>query len=195
VKIVHGNLLEAEADVIVNPANSFLRHGGGLAKIIADAATAISAPPAEGGIYHTAYRTERYFAESEAADHWRREQADHPNIPTGGVGVTSAGALPFKSINHAVGPIWGGGSYCEDTLLARAHIDAFEMCCERGWKSVAVPAISCGIFGFPVERAARVAVLCADAYDDVLDITFCLFSQEHYDAYMAAAKEKGLSVA
>lgn len=184
MRIVQTDILTVEADAIVNPANSFLRHGGGLAKVIADAA----APPASLS-FHEPTKSQ---ADIDFARNWREEQVYHPNIPTGGVGVTSAGALPYKGIIHAVGPIWGGGGYHEESLLARTHLDAFEMCIEKNWKSVVVPAISCGIFGFPVERASRVAVLCADAYDDVLDITFALFSQEHYDAYIAAAAEKGL---
>lgn len=190
MKIIQTDILTVEADAIVNPANSFLRHGGGLAKVIADAAAPAEKNP--GMDEREWYSQERRSAASWL---WLGEQSKHPNIPTGGVGVTSAGALPFKAIIHAVGPIWGGGSYCEEHLLFAAHRNAFDRVLELGMRSVVVPAISCGIFGYPVDRAARIAVLCADAYDDVLDITFALFSDEHYAAYMAAAVEKGIVVA
>ncbi len=180
VSIVQGSILDFQGDAIINPANSFLRHGGGLAKVIADAAAGWP----EGSPYWTEDE-----AEQQAAAHvWRLEQENHPNIPTGGIGVTSAGALDYAAIIHAVGPIWGGGGFHEDSLLGRAHIEAFDYALERDW-SVAAPAISCGIFGFPVERAAKIAMFAAKSYSNLGgDITFYLFEDAHYAAYEDAYK-------
>lgn len=148
--IVNGSIFDADVEAIVNPANSFLRHGGGLARAIADAATAV--PHAEDVPEHT------YFYAAGRAAAWQDEQEQHPAIPTGGAGWTSAGALPYKGIVHAVGPIWQDGSLYESALLACAYRSAAAVAAAKGCRSAAFPAISCGIFGFPVDLAAQIAV-------------------------------------
>jgi O-acetyl-ADP-ribose deacetylase (regulator of RNase III) len=158
IEIRSGSILDFEGDAIVNPANGFLRHGAGLAKIIANAAQA---------------------GEGEGARAWRAEQASTPTIATGNVAVTGAGNLPYKGVIHAVGPVWNGGAFCEDTLLWSAHVEAVAAAIVREWDSIAFPAISCGLFGFPVERAAPIAisgVLAASLFD--VDVTFYPFGYE-----------------
>lgn len=175
MNIIQGSILDFDGDAIVNPANSFLRHGAGLAKVIANAA----APKGARGT--TA---------------WWREQFSHPLIPTGGVGVTSAGRLPYNGIIHAVGPIWGGGAYHEAELLASAYSLACHRAFQRGWKRIAFPAISCGIFGYPVEKAATVAITEASAWAHFdVECNFYLFGDEHFAAYQEAAGNKPLTAA
>lgn len=166
ITIYEGSILDCNVDAIVNPANSHLRHSGGLARIIADAAC---------GNHET----------GEVNEDWERDHLNAPLIPTGGAHVTSAGELPFKGVIHAVGPIWGGGDYCEPDLLELAYEHAFSCAQERGWSSVAVPAISCGIFGYPVEEAAPTAIEVARWYPEI-DVTFALMEDEHVDAYRKA---------
>ena len=173
IAIIQGSILDAETDTIVNPANSFLRHGGGLAYAIYQAATEM--PDPETTPEHTMYHA------AELAGEWLREQREHPNIPTGGAGWTSAGALPYKGIIHAVGPIWGGGELYEHELLYEAHESAFNVAAEHGCESIAFPAISCGIFGFPVQEAALTAVDSMKTWD--FDIEVYLMEDEHVIAY------------
>ena len=173
------DLLAQPVDCIVNPANGFLRHGAGLAKLIARGA-APSEPAGSLDARQTPVLT-------DAAKAWWREQ-HVPTIATGDVHVTSAGALPFKGIIHAVGPVWKDGSLCEKALLASAHDNALAAAAERGWKSIAFPAISCGLFRFPVEIAAPIALKSAQGFRDQFEtITFALFEDSHFAAWRRAA--------
>lgn len=172
MNVHHGSILDCQTDAIVNPANSHLHHGGGLARAIADAA-----------------RDPRNFGPpfDELRDPWDLEQEAHPLIPTGSAGWTSAGRLPFKGIVHAVGPIWGGSGFREHDLLQLAHVSAIRVAREHGCKSLAIPAISCGIFGFPIEEAAPEAVVASHFASGLfgVEVTFALMEDEHVAAYEA----------
>lgn len=186
ITVYQGSILDVEADCIVNPANSFLNHDGGLARIIRDAA----APLARFDSMDTAYyNTGEDLALYDQDIAWAYEQAAAPLIATGNVHVTSAGRLPYKGIIHAVGPIWNGGHFHERPLLKAAHANACAEAHKRGWKSIAFPAISCGIFGFPVEQAAKSAMSGVQSWARPqphgldMGVTFALFEQAHVDAY------------
>jgi O-acetyl-ADP-ribose deacetylase (regulator of RNase III) len=127
--VVRGDLLAEPVDAIVNAANGHLAHGGGVAGIISRAA---------GPELQTA--SDRLVAERGP-------------FPTGGAVVTTAGKLPFKGVIHAVGPRYGEGD--EEAKLAGALGAAFQCARERGWQSVAFPAVSAGIFAVPLEICAR----------------------------------------
>jgi O-acetyl-ADP-ribose deacetylase (regulator of RNase III) len=131
-ELVLGNLLEEPVDAIVNAANGHLAHGGGVAAAIARAAG--PALVEEG---------DRIVAERGA-------------IPVGEAVVTTAGALPFKGVIHAVGPHQGLGQ--EEERLKAALRAAFLRAHERGWASVSFPAVSSGIFAVPLEVCARAYV-------------------------------------
>jgi len=124
-----GNLLTEPVDAIVNAANSHLLHGGGVAAAIARAA----GPQLD--------------EESRAY-----VQANGP-VPTGSAGVTPAGNLPYKGVIHAVGPVMGCGS--EAQKLSSAVAAALRCAHRQGWKSIALPAISSGIYRVPLEICAR----------------------------------------
>ncbi len=130
LRLIHGDLTEERVDAIVNAANAQLVHGGGVAGAIAR----------RGG--------EAIQAESDA---WVRANGlaahDRPAI-------TGAGRLPCRTIIHAVGPVWGEGN--EDAKLSQAVIGALSLADARQVRSVALPAISTGIFGFPKARGARI---------------------------------------
>lgn len=183
VTIYEGSILDVQADAIVNPANSFLNHGGGLARILA----AEAAPWLSDAPYFDSVERDRAVASAA----WRKEQAAHPLIPTGGAGLTSAGALPYKGMIHAVGPVWGGGDYEEDLLLELAHISVLEVCATQGFKSVVLPAISCGIFGYPPELAAKIALTVADGAGDynVDNVTFAITDPIVLGCFSDAAKQ------
>jgi len=126
VKIIQGDITEETTEAIVNAANSHLKHGGGVAGAIVR----------KGG-----YEIQE---ESDKIGY----------VPTGSAAITGAGKLKAKYVIHAVGPVWGEGD--EDNKLRSAVLSALKLAEERGIKSISIPAISSGIFGFPKERAAHI---------------------------------------
>ncbi len=130
LELVFGDLTDENVDAIVNAANSRLQHGGGVAGTIAR----------RGG--------RQIQAESDA---WVRE---HGPVSHAEPAITSAGLLPSHYVIHAVGPIWGAGD--EDAKLSAAVGGSLRLADETGLESIAMPAISTGIFGFPRRRAARI---------------------------------------
>lgn len=132
VQVALCDVTKEEADAIVNAANSSLKHGGGVAWAIVKA----------GG--------EEIQRESD-----EYVQKNGPVSP-GNVAVTGAGKLKARYVIHAVGPIWRGGKNKEDTLLYNAVFNTLKKAEELNAKSIAMPAISTGIYGFPKDRAARI---------------------------------------
>lgn len=191
MRIIQGDILSFQGDTIVNPANLFLRHGAGLARVIANAATALPSGmiPSE----REANSRQQPPTDAEAVSlRWQREQQRVPTLATGDAAWTSAGMLPYKGIVHAVGPVWSGGTFCERDLLEIVHERAIEVASENGCASIALPAISCGLFRFPVTEAARIAV-AVGAWAD-MDVSFYLFEDAHYEAYIDAAIVVGITV-
>jgi O-acetyl-ADP-ribose deacetylase (regulator of RNase III) len=129
--LVVGDLLAQDVDAIVNAANGQLAHGGGVAGLIA--------------------RRAGDALVKESRDYLR----EHGPVPTGQAVVTAAGKLPFRGVIHAVGPRQGEGH--EREKLESAVAEALNRADEHGWRSVAMPAVSSGIFAVPLE-------VCAGAY-------------------------------
>lgn len=138
LEIVQGDLTQEAVDAIVSPANAHLMHGGGVA-----AAIVLS-----GG---------RVI--QEESDQWIRTNGP---VPHDRPAYTSCGRLPCKYVIHAVGPIWGEGE--EDQKLASAIIGSLKLAEDLNLNSIAFPAISTGIFGFPKDRAARLFFETIAAY-------------------------------
>ncbi|WP_147822507.1 macro domain-containing protein [Salidesulfovibrio onnuriiensis] len=133
--IRQGDLTSMRADAIVNAANSRLAGGGGVDGAIHDAAG---------------------HAELQAA--CRKIIADIGSLPAGRAVITPGFNLPAKYIIHTVGPIWRGGSEGEPEKLARAYLSSLKLAHENNLKTIAFPAISCGVYGYPVEQAAAIAL-------------------------------------
>jgi O-acetyl-ADP-ribose deacetylase (regulator of RNase III) len=129
LKLVHGDLTEALVDVIVNAANAQLHHGGGVA----------------GAIVRKGGRTIQ-----RESDAWVREYGP---IAQDKPALTTAGVLPSQFVIHAVGPVWGEGD--EEQKLHAAVFHALLLADTHCFRSLALPAISTGIFGFPKELGAR----------------------------------------
>ncbi len=163
VKLVVGDITTAEVDAIVNAANSALQAGGGVCGAIFRAAgpalqAACDAVPAPGGV----------------------------RCPVGEARITAAGDLPVRYVIHAVGPRYGVDPDPAG-LLAAAYRNSYRLALDRGCRSVAVPAISCGIFGYPVEEAATIALgTSLESAFDTLEITFYLFDREIHAVFAAA---------
>ena len=163
VHLTVGDITTAKTDAIVNAANSGLQAGGGVCGAIFRAAgpelqTACDAVAAPGGV----------------------------RCPTGEARITAAGKLPSRFVIHAVGPRYGIDPRPE-ALLASAYRDTYTLALEHGCRTVAVPAISCGIFGYPVEEAATIALgTSLESAFDTLEITFYLFDREIHAVFAAA---------
>jgi O-acetyl-ADP-ribose deacetylase (regulator of RNase III) len=139
-QLVQGDITTEEVDAIVNAANSQLAHMGGLARIISRA----GGPTIQ-----------------QESDAWVRE---HGPVPHDKPAYTTAGKLPSRYVIHAVGPVWGSGQ--EDQKLAAAVKGSLEVAERLGLSSIALPAISTGIFNYPLERAARVIPKAVRDYID-----------------------------
>ena len=129
--LFQGDITLLKADAIVNAANRDLKQGGGVCGAIFKGAGA--------------------QAMQQACD-------ELSPVETGGVVITPAFNLPSKYVIHAVGPVWGGGSENEETLLASCYKNALELADEKKLKSIAFPLISAGIYGYPKDKAYKVAV-------------------------------------
>jgi O-acetyl-ADP-ribose deacetylase (regulator of RNase III) len=117
---------------------------------------------------------------------------------TGGAKITPGFRLPAKYIIHAVGPVWSGGGAGEDEHLACCYRSALDLAARHGLESIAYPAISTGIYRFPPDRAARIAVGTVVSEvtarpRGIARAVFCCFSQDSADAHMTALAELGLA--
>jgi putative ATPase len=130
VEIVEGDLTEETVDAIVNAANASLDHGGGVARAIVK----------KGG------------------PSIQQESRRIGRVKTGHAVYTGAGTLPAKYVIHTVGPIWNDGESGEDELLADAVRSSLTLASELGCESIALPAISSGIYGFPKLRSAEIII-------------------------------------
>jgi O-acetyl-ADP-ribose deacetylase (regulator of RNase III) len=164
LQLVQGDLTTEAVDAIVNAANRHLQHGGGVAGMIVR----------RGG--------RQIQADSDA---WVRE---HGPVSHAEPAYTGAGNLPCRYVIHAVGPVWGEGS--EDNKLAAAVTGSLALADRLELRSIAFPAISTGIFGFPKERAAEVIFSTITAYfsqppaSGLQLVRLTLFDQPTIDAFV-----------
>ena len=158
VEVTRGDITTQTVDAIVNAANGSLLGGGGV-----DGAIHRAGGPA-------------------ILDECRTLGG----CATGDAKATTAGRLQARWVIHTVGPVWHGGGDGEAELLASCHRRSLEVAAELGARSVAFPAISCGVYGYPVERAAHGAVGAVRGHE--LDLVrFVLFDDAAYEAFLGAA--------
>jgi O-acetyl-ADP-ribose deacetylase len=125
-------------------------------------------------------------------------RAKFQHCPTGSAVMTGAGNLSAKHVIHAVGPVWSGGDSGEEELLESAYTAAFRLAADHHLHTVALAAISTGIYRFPLQLAAPIAVNAAqqalrEPGTSLTEVTWALFSQRAFDAFVIALDNLGLS--
>lgn len=152
IRVVEGDITALGVDAIVNAANTSLLGGGGV----------------DGAIHRA------------AGPELRQACAAFGGCPTGEARITPGFRLPSRWVVHTPGPIWRGGQAGEDRLLASCYRNSLDLAVERGAASIAFPSISTGAFGFPLDRAAAIAVrelrAGAERHPTVTDLMLVAFS-------------------
>ncbi len=165
IGIVQGDITTFEVDAIVNAANTSLLGGGGV----------------DGAIHRAAGR--ELLEECEKLG----------GCATGDARLTRGYRLPARNVIHTVGPVWRGGSHGEDRLLASCYRTSLALALEHGLRTIAFPAISTGVYRFPLQRATRIALQEAsraldehpEAFDRIIFVCFDRGTFEVYESVMA----------
>ncbi len=166
LQLVVGDITELEVDAIVNAANSALSGGGGV----------------DGAIHRAA-------GPSLSRECGRIREA-RGGCPTGGAVITGGGDLRARYVIHTVGPIWRGGEKGEAELLRDSYDSSLSLARRYNLGSIAFPSISTGAYGYPLEKAAPIAIKALtnhlDTYKNPERIILVLHTEETYDTYLAA---------
>jgi len=159
IKVIQQDITGLEVDAIVNAANSSLLGGGGV----------------DGAIHRAAGPELKAYC---------RELG---GCPTGQARITPGFNLPAKWVVHTVGPVWHGGGRGEAALLQNCYSNSFELALEEGVRSIAFPAISTGVYGYPKHEAVKKAVSVMKSFDSRFEqIIACCFTEEDAVLYRSA---------
>ena len=163
IKLIRGDITKIKVDAIVNAANTSLLGGGGV----------------DGAIHRAGGKTIL-----EQCIKIREKQG---GCKVGEAVLTGAGELPAKYVIHTVGPIWRGGNQNEDRLLSNAYRNSLQLAAENKVESISFPNISTGVYHFPKERAANIALTTVMDYlksnPAIKEVIFVCFDQQNYDIY------------
>ncbi|AQQ54571.1 O-acetyl-ADP-ribose deacetylase [Planococcus lenghuensis] len=170
LKLITGDITKQETEAIVNAANGTLLGGGGV----------------DGAIHRAA--GPELLAECRQI---RQEQLNGEKLPTGKAVITKGYRLPASFVIHTVGPVWSGKEG-KDKLLADCYRNSLQLAAAHGIHSISFPSISTGIYRFPIDRAATVALSTIVEFLDSREfgeVVMTLFSQSDYEVYEAALKK------
>lgn len=161
--LLQGDITQLKVDAIVNAANSSLMGGGGV-----DGAIHCSGGPA---------------ITAECAN----IVALHGRCEPGNAVITTGGKLPATYIIHTVGPVWHGGKFNEDQILKNAYSNSLQLAAKKILQTIAFPNISTGVYGFPKDRAAQIAVRTVQKFleenEQIRQVYFVCFDKENYELY------------
>ncbi len=156
MQAIQGDITKLEVDAIVNAANTSLLGGGGV----------------DGAIHRA------------AGPELLEECRGLGGCATGEAKLTRGYQLPARFVIHTAGPVWNGGEKGEPALLANCYRNSLEIAAGHGEvQSIAFPGISTGIYGYPVDEAAEIAILTCREFGAGLDVTFCCFSESDLAVY------------
>ena len=160
IRLVQGDITQESTDIIVNAANTSLRGGGGV----------------DGAIHRAG-----------GSDILQECIEKYPEgCKTGEARITTAGRMAAKYVIHTPGPIWRGGGHNEDDLLANCYRNSLLLATEYGAETIAFPSISTGVYGFPINRASKIALTTViDTLPDksIKEVHFVLFSASDFQVY------------
>ena len=169
LRLIQGDITQQETEAIVNAANPSLMGGGGV-----DGAIHRAGGPA-------------------ILEECKQIVARQGRLPPGKAVITTGGRLKARWVIHTVGPIWRGGERGEEEILANAYQESLKLAVERGIRSVSFPSISTGAYGYPLEKAAPVALKTVAQFlqqeQAPEEVRFVLFDSRTYQAYQKALKE------
>ena len=161
IEVIKGDITQLQVDAIVNAANSNLVGGGGV----------------DGAI--------RRAGGPEIGEECKKIVEKQGGCKIGEAVITTAGKLPAKFVIHTVGPVWSNGVSQEDSLLADCYRNSVQLAIENGCKTIAFPSISTGVFGFPKELAAKIAVstikYCLQQHGELEKVIFVCFDKENFN--------------
>lgn len=171
VSLIQGDITDMNIDVIVNAANSSLMGGGGV----------------DGAIHRRGGPKILEECKRLRAREWPE------GLPTGKAAITTGGNLKAKYVIHTVGPNWRGGTQKEPELLADAYRNSLKLAVSKGLRIVAFPSISTGAYGYPTEKASKVALTTVKIFlekeGNLSKVIFVLFTKNDLELYKEAAKE------
>jgi O-acetyl-ADP-ribose deacetylase (regulator of RNase III) len=166
IEILRGDITKLEVDAIVNPANTTLLGGGGV----------------DGAIHRA--------AGPELLAECRKLGGCEP----GQAKITRGYRLPARFVIHTVGPIWRGGKHDEAQTLANCYRNSLQLAMENEIRTIALPAISCGAYGYPIEEAAHIAFKTTRDFlstsEQIQKVIFVVWGEDVYDAYREMTKHE-----
>ncbi len=168
ISLIKGDITLQKTEAIVNAANTSLLGGGGV----------------DGAIHHA--------GGPKILEECKGIRAKQGGCPTGEAVITTGGNMATKYVIHTVGPVWSGGERNEEQLLRNAYYNSLTLAKEYGIPSVSFPSISTGVYRFPINKAARIAIATVKKFlqeYNFKEIRFVLFSEKDLKVYENALKE------
>jgi len=170
LSIIQGDITQQDTDAIVNAANPSLMGGGGV----------------DGAIHRAGGHA--------ILDECKRIVSRQGRLPTGKAVITTGGNLKARYVIHTVGPIWHGGNKGEPELLASAYQESLKLAAQNNLASISFPSISTGAYGYPIDKASRVAVETVSSFTrqgitSIREVVFVLFDSQTFGVYSSALKD------